>query len=124
MATFAAFSILALLMQAAIAVVMQRWLRDIAVLVVAMSATAFGGIVAFLAAVAIANSTALPLFVCVLYPLPAYFVAAITGAIVQMRLSKVPPPGCCRNCGYDLTGNLSGRCPECGRTTGADSDSH
>jgi hypothetical protein len=22
--------------------------------------------------------------------------------------------GCCRNCGYDLTGNLSGRCPECG----------
>jgi len=21
---------------------------------------------------------------------------------------------CCRNCGYDLTGNMSGRCPECG----------
>lgn len=25
-----------------------------------------------------------------------------------------PPPGCCRNCGYNLTGNVSGRCPECG----------
>lgn len=23
-------------------------------------------------------------------------------------------PGRCRNCGYDLTGNVSGRCPECG----------
>ena len=23
-------------------------------------------------------------------------------------------PGHCRRCGYDLTGNLSGRCPECG----------
>jgi hypothetical protein len=22
--------------------------------------------------------------------------------------------GCCRRCGYDLTGNVSGRCPECG----------
>lgn len=81
-------------MQAAIAVVMQRWLRDIAVLVVAMSATAFGGIVAFLAAVAIGNFTALPRFVCVLYPLPAYFVAAVTGTIVQTQLSKEPPPGC------------------------------
>jgi hypothetical protein len=24
------------------------------------------------------------------------------------------PPGHCRRCGYDLTGNVSGRCPECG----------
>ncbi len=24
------------------------------------------------------------------------------------------PAGHCRRCGYDLTGNLSGRCPECG----------
>jgi len=24
------------------------------------------------------------------------------------------PPGHCRNCGYDLTGNVSGVCPECG----------
>jgi len=25
-----------------------------------------------------------------------------------------PPPGHCRKCGYDLTGNESGVCPECG----------
>lgn len=25
------------------------------------------------------------------------------------------PPHCCPACGYDLTGNVSGRCPECGR---------
>ena len=24
-------------------------------------------------------------------------------------------PGQCQGCGYDLTGNVSGRCPECGR---------
>ena len=26
------------------------------------------------------------------------------------------PPGNCQRCGYDLTGNTSGRCPECGTT--------
>jgi hypothetical protein len=25
-----------------------------------------------------------------------------------------PPKGVCRECGYDLTGNVSGKCPECG----------
>lgn len=24
------------------------------------------------------------------------------------------PPGCCLTCGYDLTGNVTGRCSECG----------
>jgi hypothetical protein len=24
------------------------------------------------------------------------------------------PPHCCQSCGYDLTGNTSGVCPECG----------
>ena len=27
------------------------------------------------------------------------------------------PPGHCRSCGYNLTGNVSGRCPECGKGT-------
>ncbi len=27
---------------------------------------------------------------------------------------KRPPRGHCRSCGYNLTGNTSGRCPECG----------
>jgi hypothetical protein len=30
-----------------------------------------------------------------------------------------PKPGCCRTCSYDLTGNTSGICPECGAATGA-----
>lgn len=28
------------------------------------------------------------------------------------------PPGQCRRCGYNLTGNVSGRCPECGEPIG------
>jgi len=28
-----------------------------------------------------------------------------------------PPPHCCQRCGYDLTGNTSGICPECGAGT-------
>ena len=33
-----------------------------------------------------------------------------------VRWERVPDPEnrSCRNCGYDLTGNVSGRCPECG----------
>jgi hypothetical protein len=27
------------------------------------------------------------------------------------------PPHCCQKCGYDLTGNTSGTCPECGAAT-------
>lgn len=30
-------------------------------------------------------------------------------------------PGCCRRCGYDLTGNVSGTCPECGAAWAAPS---
>ena len=35
---------------------------------------------------------------------------------VGCRLVRWPriAPGHCRACGYDLTGNVSGRCPECG----------
>lgn len=29
-------------------------------------------------------------------------------------LDRRPPPGHCRACGYNLTGNVSGVCPECG----------
>lgn len=28
-------------------------------------------------------------------------------------------PGNCHKCGYDLAGNVSGRCPECGASVGA-----
>ena len=35
-------------------------------------------------------------------------------------VEKFPrPKGRCRSCGYNLTGNVSGVCPECGTSTGA-----
>lgn len=33
---------------------------------------------------------------------------------VYQRWRHRMPPGTCTKCGYDLTGNVSGRCPECG----------
>jgi hypothetical protein len=42
-------------------------------------------------------------------------------AIPTARLSFLDrpfPPRSCQNCGYDLTGNVSGVCPECGTDTG------
>jgi len=35
-------------------------------------------------------------------------------AAVWDRFKKKPRPGHCPHCDYDLTGNVSGRCPECG----------
>jgi hypothetical protein len=51
--------------------------------------------------------------------------AAVIGLLVGHREYRRRQPqfpgGCCRACGYDLTGNTSGRCPECGREINADS---
>lgn len=58
----------------------------------------------------------------ILSAIVAYFIPTIVvtataaGALLGIRVAlrkPVPPPGFCR-CGYDLTGNLSGVCPECG----------
>lgn len=44
------------------------------------------------------------------------FVAVLTLMLVLIGLDMrmVYPPGYCQSCGYDLTGNESGVCPECG----------
>lgn len=43
------------------------------------------------------------------------FVGSLTAMIVLWRRGRRPVlPGQCRRCGYDLTGNVSGCCPECG----------
>ncbi len=39
---------------------------------------------------------------------------AILTAILWCRDPRCIPPGYCRKCGYDLTSNMSGVCPECG----------
>lgn len=49
--------------------------------------------------------------------------AAFAAALVfcQWYFRPCQPPGCCEHCGYDLTGNISGKCPECGRPPRIDS---
>jgi hypothetical protein len=50
---------------------------------------------------------------------PWYLPTAIVGGLLAAAIlwPKRRPPGTCR-CGYDLTGNVSGTCPECGRRMG------
>ncbi len=57
-------------------------------------------------------------FYVVEFPLWLPFLAVALPTLLAWRFWRKPPkPGHCR-CGYDLTGNTSGVCPECGRTTG------
>lgn len=44
------------------------------------------------------------------------FVAA--AALFYFLTGRRAPVGHCRSCGYNLTGNVSGVCPECGKTIG------
>jgi hypothetical protein len=43
-----------------------------------------------------------------------FVLGAATTAVLWWRDRRRIPQGHCRKCGYDLTGNVSGRCPECG----------
>jgi hypothetical protein len=43
-----------------------------------------------------------------------FLLVAIPTAVLWYRDRRRIPPGHCRNCGYNLTGNVSGICPECG----------
>lgn len=47
--------------------------------------------------------------------LPVLLIGAVT--IVCWRLDRPPRAGHCPACGYDLTGNTTGRCPECGSSS-------
>ncbi|MCP4250685.1 MAG: hypothetical protein GY778_26895 [bacterium] len=42
---------------------------------------------------------------------------AVPGVVVAALIARRRryPRGHCQRCGYDLTGNESGRCPECGK---------
>ncbi len=55
---------------------------------------------------------------------PAWIQVVVTGllpAIWLIRRYRSRPPriGFCQKCGYNLTGNFSGICPECGTEIGA-----
>ena len=44
---------------------------------------------------------------------------AIVPTAWAMWRDRDRPPGQCQHCGYNLTGNVSGRCPECGEDVNA-----
>ena len=44
-----------------------------------------------------------------------YYAGRVARLCWKMYAGRPPAaPGCCRRCGYDLTSNVSGVCPECG----------
>ena len=47
-------------------------------------------------------------------PLWMIFAALLGPTAFLWHRDRRIPPGHCDTCGYDLTGNVSGRCPECG----------
>jgi len=48
---------------------------------------------------------------------PAVIATTIPTIILWLTGRKRHPRGTCSKCGYNLTGNVSGRCPECGKET-------
>lgn len=45
---------------------------------------------------------------------PVLLVGGLVARRWTVRLPKATPANTCMHCGYNLTGNVSGRCPECG----------
>ncbi len=57
-----------------------------------------------------------PLLWGIFIPLWIPLLCAAVPTIVLFIQDRRPPKFCCQQCGYNLTGNLSGTCPECGRS--------
>ena len=49
-----------------------------------------------------------------LVAIPLWIPAAAFTALALFTHGRAKPPGCCAVCGYNLTGKVSGVCPECG----------
>jgi hypothetical protein len=49
---------------------------------------------------------------------PVVLPALVWWSYRHWRARSTRRPGVCHACGYDLAGNKSGRCPECGRAVG------
>ena len=57
-------------------------------------------------------------YVYVILPLWIHFgIIALPTAMLWLCGGARKRENCCRFCGYDLTGNVSGTCPECGKGT-------
>ena len=50
----------------------------------------------------------------VIVPVYPLLLFAIFSTMLVWRVGRPYPTNHCRTCGYNLTGNVSGRCPECG----------
>lgn len=53
------------------------------------------------------------------FPIWMFLLSTAIATLWLGRLDRRPKNGCA-NCGYDLTGNVSGVCPECGTEIGAE----
>ncbi|HUU97653.1 MAG TPA: hypothetical protein VM487_18105 [Phycisphaerae bacterium] len=49
-----------------------------------------------------------------------FLIVTIPTAFLWLFDRRRFPPGHCQKCGYDLTANVSGRCPECGEPVRSD----
>jgi hypothetical protein len=54
----------------------------------------------------------------VFYVWPMLLVIVTPTAVLFWLGRRDHPPGHCQRCGYDLTGNITGRCPACGTEIG------
>ena len=50
----------------------------------------------------------------IVFPTWMFLLAALIPTVLAWRRLRRPLPGHCRKCGYDLTGNVTGVCSECG----------
>ena len=60
------------------------------------------------------NGIIVGLYAAVFIAVPVGVVAVLAQRITIRRMGNRVKSGHCYGCGYDLTGNVSGRCPECG----------
>ena len=55
-----------------------------------------------------------------MFPTWVFLLVAVIPTVLAWRNLRRPLPGHCRKCGYDLTGNVTGKCSECGAETEGD----